>query len=138
MRQVKRSADGRWYTVETVDGVCRISPPDWTQDRNGHWPRVDFEVREFGQKITCPRCASSWTLEEMDCVFGRACRQRNDFLVIVRCAACRLPHRVRCVGFVTAYPRVVRLMEGWADWSRRLQEFRAEEHRLYGEPVAGE
>ena len=137
MRQVKRSADGRWYTVESVNGVCRISPVDWTQDRNGHWPRVDFEVREFGQEIVCPRCGSSWTLEEMDCVFGRACREGNDLLVIVRCSGCRLPHRVRCVGFVTAYPRVVRLMEGWADWSRRLQEFRAEERRLYGEPVAG-
>ena len=132
MRVAKRSADGRWYTVIPGEGVCRIGPPDWSQDREGHWPRVDFEARGLGEKITCPRCGSPWVLEEMDCVFGRSRLDGNDVLVLVRCSRCRLPHRVRCLGFVTAYPRVIRLMEGWSDSEQRERDFRAEEERLYG------
>ena len=73
----------------------------------------------------------------MDCIFGIACRGGNDALALVRCAACRLPHRVRAIGFVTAYPQIVSLMEGWASWEQRRTEFEAEEGRLYGVEEGG-
>ncbi len=132
MRKARQAGDGRWYTVETEGGVDRIRPADWGPDRNGHWPVVEVEARSLGVEIPCPACGTPWTLEEMDFVFGRACRRGNDLLALVRCRHCRLPQRVRGVGFVTAYPRIVRLMEGWSSWPRREREFRAEELRLFG------
>lgn len=118
--------------VEGDEGVCRISPPRWEKDAAGHWPRVDLTVRSLGETIACPACGTTWVFEEMDCVFGTARKEGNDVLVLVRCVSCRLPHRTRAVGFVTAYPRVVQLMDGWADWDKRRESFEAEEARLYG------
>ncbi|WP_025323712.1 hypothetical protein [Deferrisoma camini] len=132
MRKARQTPEGRWYVVESRDGVDRIGPADWRPDARGFWPRVEFRVRTLGAEIRCPACGTAWVLEEMDCVFGRCCRRGNDLLVLVRCHHCRLPHRVRGVGFVTAYPRMVRLMEGWAGWDRRAREFRAEEARVFG------
>ena len=82
--------------------------------------------------VVCPNCGTSWVLEEMDCVFGMARKEGNDVIVLVRCLGCRLPHSARAVGFVTAYPRVIQLMEGWSEWEKREQDFRAQELKLYG------
>jgi len=135
MREARRTPDGRWYIVEGQEAVCRIGPPDWRADDRGHWPRVDLEARALNDKIACPACGTTWILEEFDCVFGTARREGNDVLVLVRCTTCRLPHRVRGVGFVTAYPRTVGLMEGWASWEQRRTRFRRVEEGFYGEAV---
>ncbi len=112
--------------------MCRIGPPDWGPDAQGHWPRVDLEARAIEDSLRCPNCGTSWVLEEFDCVFGTACREGNDVYVLVRCTACRLPHRVRGVGFATAYPRLIGLMDGWASATRRCALFRAAEEGFYG------
>lgn len=132
MREARKTPDGRWYIVEGPGAVCRIGPPDWRPDAAGHWPRVDLEARAIDETIRCPHCGTTWVLEEFDCIFGTARRDSNDLWVLVRCTTCRLPHRVRAVGFVTAYPRVVALMEGWVGFERRRTAFRAEEEKLYG------
>ncbi len=133
MRRIRRTRDGRWYTAVDDGDVTRLEPPRWQPDDRGRWPRVDLEVRSLGETVACPHCGSAWTFEEMDCVFGRSRRDGNDVLVLARCVSCRLPHRVRAVGLVTAYPRVVELMEGWTSWEHRRAQFEAEEVRLYGE-----
>jgi hypothetical protein len=135
LRHARRTRDKRWHLVEDCGGVPRIVPIDWGVDRSGHWPRVDFEARAFGQAIECPSCGASWLLRETDCIFGVARRDGNDVLVLVRCPGCRLPHRVRGVGFVTAFPQLFRLMGGWLDWDERSSAFEAEEAALYGRAV---
>ena len=137
MRRARRTPDGQWHVVEEREGLSRIGAPDWGLDWEGHWPRVDLSVKDFHETVLCPSCGSTWAFEEMDCVFGTARRDGNDVLVIVRCVNCRLPHRTRAVGFVTAYPRVARLMEGWIAWDTRRALFEAEEERLYGLAGAG-
>lgn len=138
MREARRTQDGRWYVVEGQGSVCRISPPSWEMDKDGFWPKVELLVRSLGETVSCPACGSTWIFEEMDCVFGTAKREGNDVVALVRCTTCRLPHRTRAVGFITAYPRVVQLMEGWAGWERRQECFAQEELKLYGaEAVAG-
>lgn len=132
MREARQTAEGRWYMVEG-DAVCRIGPADWHPDTQGHWPRVEIEARALNETIACPACQTTWVLEEFDCVFGTARRAGNDLLVLVRCVTCRLPHRVRGVGFVTAYPRTVELMVGWSGWEKRRDRFRSEELGFYGE-----
>ncbi|GAB4261492.1 MAG: hypothetical protein Kow0092_11060 [Deferrisomatales bacterium] len=133
MREARKTPSGRWYMVEEEGGgVCRIVPSDWGKDAEGYWPRVNLQVRGFGEAVACPHCGTTWVFEEMDCVFGMSRKEHNDILVLVRCVNCRLPHRTRAVGFVTAYPRVVRLMEGWANWEKRRADFAAEERRLFG------
>ncbi|MHB8767305.1 MAG: hypothetical protein ACYDA8_23610 [Deferrisomatales bacterium] len=133
MREARRAPDGRWYIVEAEGaGVFHLGPPAWDPDALGRWPRVEFTVRSLGDGVTCPRCGAGWVLEEFDCVFGLACPEGNDLRVLVRCATCRLPHRVRVVGFMTAYPRVVALMEGWAPWTRRRRQYEGEEAALFG------
>ena len=132
MREARKTPEGRWYTIEVREGVCRIGPPDWRQDHLGLWARVELEARSIEQRIACPSCGTTWVLEEFDCIFGTACDEGNDVLVLVRCTGCRLPHRVRGVGFLTAYPHLMDLMEGWADWERRRDLFRGEEEKLYG------
>ena len=79
---------------------------------------------------------SPWTLEEMDCIFGSARRRGNDVVLLVRCAGCRLPHRVRLAGFVTAYPGMIERMGGWTSWERRAERLREDEQRLYGVDLA--
>lgn len=138
MRQARKTPKGRWYVREDGDALCRIGPPDWGPDDAGHWPRVDLEARAVEETIRCPRCGTTWVLEEFDCIFGTARRVGNDLVVLVRCAGCRLPHRVRAVGFVTAYPRLIALMEGWAGESHRRAAVRAEEEKLYGVTDPGE
>jgi len=132
MREARRTADGRWYMVEGAEEVCRIGPADWRPDAQGRWPRLDLEARALNETIPCPACGTTWVLEEFDCVFGTARRAGNDLLVLVRCTSCRLPHRVRGVGFVTAYPRTIGLMAGWAGWEKRRGHFRTEEANFYG------
>ncbi|MBI5440160.1 MAG: hypothetical protein HY900_02995 [Deltaproteobacteria bacterium] len=117
---------------DDADTLPRILPLEWGVDEAGHWPRVDLEVHRFGERVSCPRCESAWVLQETDGVFGLARREGNDLLFLARCASCRLPHRVRGVGFGTAYPAVIELMEGWLGWEKRACEFAAEEERLYG------
>jgi hypothetical protein len=135
MREARRTAEGRWYMVEGEEEVCRIGRADWRPDAQGHWPRLDLEARALNETVQCPACGTAWVLEEFDCVFGTARRAGNDLLVLVRCTSCRLPHRLRGVGFVTAYPRTTELMEGWAGWEKRRSRFREEEENLYGEAV---
>lgn len=132
MRKARRTRGGRWYIVDEERGVSQAEAPHWGLDEEGHWPRVELPVKALEEKVRCPACGTSWTFQETDCVFGTAARDRNDVLVTVRCARCRLPHRVRAVGFVTAYPNTVRLMEGWIGWDKRRAVFEAEEVRLYG------
>lgn len=132
MREARKTPEGHWYTVEGAGSLCRIGPADWQPDERGLWPRVDLEARAVQERIACPCCATAWVLEEFDCVFGTARDDGNDVLVLVRCTGCRLPHRVRGVGFLTAYPDLAGLMEGWATWERRRQRFRGEETKLYG------
>ena len=132
MRTARRTPDGRWYIVEGGGEVCRVGPPDWGLDAEGRWPRVELTVRALQETVACPNCGTEWVFEEMDCVFGTARAEGNDVLVLVRCTGCRLPHCTRAIGFVTAYPRVVRLMEGWIGWERRQALFDAEEAKLFG------
>lgn len=132
MRLAKKTQDGRWYILEEEDGVYHIRPAGWGRDRNGYWPRVDLVVRGLEETVVCPHCGNTWVFEEMDCVFGRSRKDGNDVLVLVRCVNCRLPHRVRALGLITAYPRVAQLMEGWAEWEKRRGDFEAEEEKLYG------
>jgi len=138
MREARRAPDGRWYIVDGPDAVCRIGPPDWGLDAQGRWPRVDLEARALNEEIRCPNCGTTWVLEEFDCIFGTARVDGNDVLVLVRCTSCRLPHRLRGVGFATAYPRVLGLMEGWAGLERRAAFFQEEEEELYGGRAADE
>ncbi|HSH69203.1 MAG TPA: hypothetical protein VK997_04745, partial [Deferrisomatales bacterium] len=95
-------------------------------------PWVELERRALGDTVPCPACNSTWPVVEMDCIFGTARRSGNDLLLLTRCAGCRLPLRVRLVGFLTAYPGVVARMVGWADWPRREQRTREEERQRYG------
>jgi hypothetical protein len=132
MRRARRTPDGQWHVVEEREGLSRIGAVDWGLDREGRWPRVDLSVKDLHETVVCPACGTTWTFEEMDCVFGTACREGNDVIAIVRCANCRLPHRTKAVGFVTAYPRLARLMAGWLEWDKRRTLFEAEEERLYG------
>ena len=132
MRVAHRGRDGSWHMVEPGGPLPRIVPLNWLQDTEGRHPWVEFEVRELGSTVQCPACAGTWPVEEMDCVFGDARRSGNDLLLLLRCAACRLPLRVRLVGFLTSYPGVVERMEGWTDWTRREQRTREEELRRYG------
>ncbi len=134
VREARRTREGKWYIQDGSGELCRIGQPDWSQDEHGHWPLVELEVRDFGAEVRCPNCTTPWILEEMDCVFGTACREGNDLWVLVRCTRCRLPHCVRAVGFVTAHPRVVELMAGWSRWERRLTDFVEAERRFYGAP----
>ncbi len=132
MRVARRNRDGSWHLIDPDGPVQRIVPLSWQRDAEGHRPWVEFAVRELGGTVQCPACSDSWAVEELDCVFGDARRSGNDLLLLTRCAACRLPLRVRLVGFLTAYPGVVGRMEGWADWTRREQRTREEELLRYG------
>ena len=137
MRVARQGSDGTWYLVEKTGDMSRIAPLDWTADRQGHWPLVELRVREIGAEIACPACATAWTMEEMDCIFGDARRNGNDITLLVRCLNCRLPQRVLLAGGVTAYPQMVERMAGWADWERRDQRVREQEQRWYGAPLSG-
>ena len=132
MREARQSSDGRWYMVEEDGDVCRLSTSAWGKDQDGFWPKVEIRVNDLDESVICPNCGTSWVFEEMDCVFGMARKEENDVIVLVRCLGCRLPHSTRAVGFVTAYPRVIQLMEGWSDWEKRDEDFRAQEAKLYG------
>ncbi|MDW7709993.1 MAG: hypothetical protein SCH98_05920 [Deferrisomatales bacterium] len=136
MREARRSPDGRWYILEGSEALCRIGPPDWGPDPRGYWPRVDLEARALEETLACPNCGTEWVLEQFDCVFGTACREGNDIRVLVRCTTCRLPHRVRGVGFATAYPGLMDLMGGWTRHERRNELFRAAEKSFYGDEPA--
>lgn len=137
MRQARRARDGRWFMTEKRGGVCRLSAPSWEPDVQGRWPLVDMEVRSLGEGISCPGCGATYAFEEMDCIFGTARKSGNDLLVLTRCTRCRLPHRLRGVGLVTAYPHLVRKMAGWSNWRTRRHSFDTLEKRLYGEGVGG-
>ncbi len=132
MRKARKTRSGRWYIVDEERSVSHLDAPDWRLDEGGHWPKVEFLVRALDDKIACPACGTSWSFQETDCVFGTASKDGNDVIAIVRCVHCRLPHRIRAVGFVTAYPNTLRLMEGWLGWAERRAVFEAEEGRLYG------
>jgi len=132
VRVARRGRDGRWHLLETGGATPRIVPLDWNRDGDGHYPWVELPLRQLGGRVQCPACGDRWAVEELDCIFGDVRRSGNDLLLMLRCAACRLPLRVRLVGFLTAYPGVVEAMLGWAEWSRREASTREKELQRYG------
>ena len=133
MRKARQTKYGQWYIVEELTGICHLRPLDWGIDRNGHWPRVDFMIRDLDEQVRCPCCSKVVALQEMDCVFGLTRREGYDVIILVRCLNCRLPSRIRVKGFIHAYPSITERMEGWSPWEQRRLDCVAEEKKLYGQ-----
>lgn len=138
MRRAKQTRSGQWRIIEEQEGISRLAPLDWGMDRQGHWPRIEIILREFGEKVCCPNCGEFILLDDIESVFGVAKRKGADVHFLARCLHCHLPVIIILKGLIHAYPDIAIRMEGWASWEKRKIEYDQEERKLFGpEPSKG-